>query len=113
MTNLTALKALAEAVEAGKWDSRCDEPGEETGLREWALIIDRIMDNGSLDAALALHDAVLPGWKWARTHGGEMLVWNYGVLRSRWGRSDIEPPSRALLLADIRALISQAEKGEA
>jgi hypothetical protein len=107
--NLEALKALAEAVEAGRvgqFRNLDSEFGHGNGIHAKRAY------NGSLDAALALHDAMLPGRKWARIHSGEMLVWNYGVLRSMWGRSNIDPPSRALLLAIIRAKIAQAEKGE-
>jgi hypothetical protein len=74
--------------------------------------------NGSLDAAKALHEAVLPEWHW--------YVSKYGVARivipSRLrptptvGRSD-NNPARAWLIAILKALISDEntntnDKGE-
>lgn len=59
--------------------------------------------HGSLDAAKALHEALLPGWRWTRHHDGEIEVWATGVLSRRWGRSDDKDPARAWLLAVLKA----------
>lgn len=66
--------------------------------------------NGDLNAALRLHEALLPGWKWSRHHDGEIEVWTHGVLNSQWGRSAHSIPARALLLAILRAV--SATKGD-
>lgn len=74
---------------------------------------------GSLDAALALHNAVLPGWtldqmnEW-HAHGKSagwyvcLIRHSDPKIRSRGGDFDI-PPARAWLLAILSALIAQEE----
>jgi hypothetical protein len=64
---------------------------------------------GSLDAALALHNAVLPGWIWSKDYNGEIEVWKYGLVNSKWGRSNNPNPARALLIAILRALIAECD----
>lgn len=56
---LNALDKLIEAVEAGTLGVD-DYPDEWTGLARVDLLFDAY--HGSLDAALALHEALLPGW---------------------------------------------------
>jgi hypothetical protein len=69
--------------------------------------------NGSLDAAKALHEAVLPGWGW--------LINGYRGYASVWIPEDDSPfpdgfqgihpsPARAWLLAILSALIAQEEQ---
>ena len=70
--------------------------------------------NGSLDAAKALHEAVLPGWS-ILLHGGHWGVQDYafeinrafkgGGRAKHVGRS--EDPARAWLIAILKALIAQ------
>jgi len=64
--------------------------------------------HGSLDAARALHDAVLPGWEADISLSGEVLVYEVlrvdGFLANRYG------PSSAWLLAILEALIAQEEQ---
>jgi hypothetical protein len=67
--------------------------------------------SGDMNAALALHNAVLPGWRWSRHHDGEMEVWTHGVMNTKWGRSSDPDPARALLLADLAAMIEQEGEG--
>ena len=99
-----ALTRLADAVEAGTW------PGDTTEFWGHANhMLAFAAFNGSLDAAKSMHEAVLPGWYWERHHKREMVVWNYGVLQSKWGRSGNPDPARAWLLAIIRAL-AQVQK---
>lgn len=67
MTNLTALDALIDAVDRGEFPVTWDELNmagvahNSYGLPcrgyAWSAY------NGSLDAAKALHDALLPGWR--------------------------------------------------
>lgn len=105
---MSAITRLADKVEAG---TATPADFVEKGLMEnisapksaWKAY------NGSLDAAMALHEVVLPGWEWERHHKREMVVWNYGVLQSKWGRSGNPDPARAWLLAIIRAL-AQVQK---
>lgn len=59
--------------------------------------------NGSLDAAKALHDAVLPGWEWhLGPSNAKIYPYNGSPLKSWSGMADT--PARAWLLAIIRAL---------
>ena len=56
--------------------------------------------HGSLDAALALHEALLPGWIWGRQQNGAMWVAN----RPHTIRAPAPmEPARALLLAVLKA----------
>lgn len=107
-----ALAALIEAVEDNSvnwygWEDR--EDALPNGLWEVA----RAADMGSLDAAKALHEALLPGWHWTVSHsrsGGGASVWHEpDKCRAAFTASD-PSPARALLLAILRALA--AEGGE-
>jgi hypothetical protein len=63
MTKLEALTELAAKVEAGEWSSR-RQLATDAGF-DLEAIIDAVRAyHGSLDAANALHEAVLPGWHW-------------------------------------------------
>jgi len=105
-----ALTRLADAVESGaghfdilsaatEWDS-----DNGNGLSE--CVVNAF--HGSLDAAKALHDAVLPGWGWSVEATSNACVWRpdtFGVSR------DIEistTAARAWLIAIIRALAQVA-----
>ena len=108
MTRLDALKELAAKVEAGDVDTP-----------DFSAMISRPLMQckageayrGSLDAALALHNAVLP-----LSHA---IIETAGVAQVSWDKdwknlSDAEiegQPARAWLLAILRALIAQ-EKGK-
>ena len=65
--------------------------------------------NGSLDAAKALHEAVLPGWWWRVTspdpHYVQVGMPGIGVYSGR-----DETPARAWLLAILEALIAQEDE---
>lgn len=123
MTNLDALRALRDAVKAGTdWISvlaanafppqqavdACRAYGHE-GQPGTA---------GSLDAAIALKDAVLPGWGAA---AGFDYYTDFCRSRARvthMGENHAEhidgpspQPARALLLAILSALIAAAETG--
>ena len=101
-----SIAALIEAVEAGTWDG------------SWRWLIDNIWDinhcqpfsnayHGSLDAAMALHEALLPGYGWGVGPWGAR-VWLYSD-RPEWDRpirQEVEMafyPDRAWLLAILRA----------
>lgn len=104
---MTALKDLLAKVGAGtvgqwfNWNSGIKGHGTNA----------RLAYNGSLDAAKALHDAVLPDQSCGITFGGE-----YGATITfppTWDRMSISEsnliPARAWLIAVIRALIAQEE----
>lgn len=107
MTDRDALTRLIEAVEAGSWTV--------TNWRDFAAVPAGDPDNpgailahrayhGSMDAAIMLMDALLPGWWWGRfANSGEMYV-------DHLSRVDLpicyagDKPARALLLAILRAV---------
>jgi hypothetical protein len=100
-----ALQELLAKVEDGEWNSMRDEPHENSGLLDYWHHFDAIMDRGSLDAAKALHDAVLPDYEWTFYYDGECSV------QERKGRgiyftSIDKNPARAWLIAILRALIA-------
>ena len=109
--NTEDLKLLAEKVEAGTarppevWDA-FNSPCQDMDITmrcEHA----KFAYKGSLDAAKALHDAVLPGWRWEGGSGGLFDVWDDPAEPYK-GSSDI--PARAWLLAILRALIAEAQQ---
>jgi len=69
------------------------------GSAEWA----GLAYDGSLDAAKALHEAVLPGWGFAVTQVGANIE---GPMEAY--SDDARTPARAWLICIIRALIAQA-----
>ncbi len=97
-----ALDKLIEAVEAGTavTSSFHCEPFYSCTKGEFTSAVNAYY--GSLDAALALHEALLPGWNWGRAPQGNMWV------RSRGGKfvwSGDKPRNliaRAWLIAILR-----------
>ena len=99
--HLTALRALEKNVAAGVGTTM---GFEDAGFDGWA----ELAYHGSLDAAKALHDAVLPGWWFAIQPTGA----NVGSLVPHDGSLSMaanDNPARAWLLAIILALIWQEE----
>ena len=108
MTRKEALQELLVKVKAGEW-----EPNDSMGLKNDAEMSFRgaVQDhcftawrayNGSMDAALSLFKAVLPGWVWVRHDDGEILVFDKAT--HDWGSGIADTPSRALLIAILEAL---------
>jgi hypothetical protein len=106
---LTALVALKEAVEAGSARNAhflAVWPYETGGWQrtDWGFRA----SVGSVDAALSLREAVLPGWDWqaAGVRGrASAMLWLSGDTKTVGaGNPD---PARALLLAIIAALIEE------
>jgi hypothetical protein len=104
-----ALRALRDAVKAGErpWREPCDS--------EWPyarFALDAF--HGSLDAAHALHKAVLPGWAWDLSDNCEVQLWppslDFAGKVPIFGRADT--PARAWLLAILEALIAQQGAGK-
>ena len=121
-----SLRALLSRVESGAFDvppgaakapyrenfmaiSGDAFPQDVVGLRDLALDA----YNGSLDAALALHEAVLSGYFWEVCKVGVAEVQKV----SEWpnggkfeAASNLGNPARAWLIAILKALIAEAEK---
>ena len=126
MTRKEALAELIEKVEAGgKYETAghtimCQrafpKPDDFDGSREaysksaaqQAILA---WKNGSLDAAKALHEAVLPGWPYTieNVTGQNYRAWTNKSRNLRTpGFSDRGPcPARAWLLAILRALYAR------
>lgn len=112
MTKLEALTELAAKVKDGapyEMDMYMDAFPNGYTLAYKA-------DRGSLDAAKALHEVVLPGWTSAITQNMHHSHWNVyvtfilsdGSAIDRSGYSK-DNPARAWLLAIIRALSAEEE----
>lgn len=112
--NADALRKLIEAVEAGEWTL--------THWRDFAAVPVGDDDNpgpilanrayhGSLDAARALHEALLPGWDWTMNGNGQAVLWPPGDIEEQTRgaiETDIEDnPARALLLAILRTKLAE------
>lgn len=107
-----ALAALKHAVEAGDgvtYRTFADAFGIErraADLHAWNAY------NGSLDAAKALHEAVLPRWDYRIRSN---MAWVWRTATDIQGGDEIEDdagndiPARAWLLAILAALIAQEE----
>ncbi len=128
MTRLEALRALHEAVKAGR-----DEDAMLTSFGIFPLApithINMILtpnDIRAMGAALALMKAVLPGWDWLvrSVDEGDVRIGNCGSectgFANIWPEANpnaggvyfpayATDPARALLLAILAALIAQAE----
>ena len=106
MTRKEALAELIAKVEAGEWD--CNLPNKGVaGLgsaKRFRLAV--CAHNGSLDAAKALHEAVLPDW-YVFIKGQKGYVWFAELMDrddNRHPQTEGETPARAWLLAILRAL---------
>lgn len=109
---MSAITRLADKVEAG---TATPADFVEKGLMEnisapksaWKAY------NGSLDAAMALHEVVLPGWDWSVDNIGRSQFCAYVYD----GRKSIGAfnanPARAWLLAILRALAQANPQPEA
>ena len=101
---MSALTRLAEEVEAG---TAAHSDFVADGLPEWIAARTAAWKayNGSLNAAKALHEVVLPGWEWhLGPSNAKVYPYNGSPLKSWSGMAD--NPARAWLLAILRALAS-------
>ena len=102
-----AITALREQVEAGDhrvgmWDA------VRSPLHPHAPEYARQAFLGSLDAAKALHEALLPGWKWdVNTAGASVFMMAHPHDGNAHGHRDDTNPARAWLIAILRALEAQ------
>ena len=103
---MTALDKLIEAVEAGEL-SAVNAELSRMFAADHSIPWDTISNansafRGSLDAALALHEALLPGWRWDLDAACNAGVWNScDLLPAITGEANT--PARAWLLAILRA----------
>jgi hypothetical protein len=116
MTRIEQLTALRDAVRDGVWPGWADTPmGWDTNLL-WKAF------NGSVDAALAMFAALLPGWdvvRWDQASNLAGSPWgcevgyfdgsNPSKNRKAYSGHDYPDPARALLLAVLEALIAKEE----
>lgn len=129
MTRLEALRALYAAVKDGKLPEAIFH-GASAIRGHWAYVLPfdaeqrrnvYLAYSGSVDAALALIAATLPGWAWDVSSYGEATLWpsnDYATslpdddpLWDRLNETD-DHPATALLLACIAAHIAIEERGE-
>lgn len=118
MSKLEALQTLAEKVEAGESLSGDVEFWAALNVvfpRRGALASEVAKAyHGSLDAAKALHDAVLPGWSanvWSYPEDdADVSVTKAGSGYAKDAEVKGDNPARAWLLSILKALI--AEEGE-
>ena len=111
---MTDLDRLIAAVEAGEKMDALLASRECLGLHDRRNLLKAA--DGSLDAALALKEALLPGWKWG---AHEPKPGTFRAYVSRWSALRIMPfteeaptPARALLLATLRAYRDTQETKE-
>ena len=112
MTELDKLDNLIDVVEAGEDYVERHIQRAFGGYRSSAnsAYINRAY-HGSLDAALALHEALLPGWRWQHGfavggHGSHAAtVWLPHMEDAQWKVHFAvgETPARAWLLAVLKA----------
>lgn len=113
MTDREALRALLEKVESGEWDDAPNAIADGTDEIEdtFAALGDECYRGwhaycGSIDAAVALLEAELPGWTWIIGGTGEAEL--YRPYEDEWdyvGGSLNDIPARALLIATLKAML--------
>ena len=114
MDKQAAIAELIAAIEEGDSDAvsrileknACDARniGEHSG---WTHDAEKAYGRKSLDAAKALHEALLPGWIWQKS-GGKISVQHWEVEHTH---TDYDVPARAWLVAILKAY--QAQLAEA
>ena len=115
MKRLQALEALLEEVQEGKWDFRADAPARQVFPYRSASADDlgltaREAFEGSLDAAKALHEAVLPGWGYLVSSQQWIDVWRFDPASTGVPIRGINTnPARAWLIAILKALIVEEQ----
>lgn len=112
MADRNTLATLIEAVESGHDD---EVDGLACALFHGSGQCRDVVSayTGSLDAALALHEVLLPGWHYRITRGKhtpEAIV-QRDILAGEYASAELELPARAWLLAVLRALAEKEEQG--
>ena len=103
------LRKLIEAVEGGSWD--CWDNGKAAlkpfDAGSMSLVVNAY--KGSLNAAKALHEALLPGWfpgMSQNIHNGYWYAW-VQTREDRHFSATESDPARAWLLATLKAYEAQ------
>ncbi len=106
---LDALRELLAKVEAGTDAPFVSMNGEQLGhFTQSEINWVQSANAGSLDAAKALHEAVLPGWEIDHFMlAGEVAIRRPRPLEREYGYADMEP-ARAWLACILKALIAEA-----
>jgi len=110
MTRLTNLIALRDAVKDGM-ATRTDVENLAYGIWQDDRMLDAgAASQGDMNAALAFHEAVLPGWAWVIESANAAEIWPLGKLTNAIRKfSDGRCPAVALFLADMAAMIAKEE----
>jgi hypothetical protein len=109
--DMTALQELLAKVEAGEWDWRLDWPEWDAECMPSIGLCSNAY-NGSLDAAKALHEAVLPEWHFNISSEANSNGYVVALTDASWmdhSLGDDANPARAWLIAIIKALIAQED----
>lgn len=112
MHDIEALDSLLEKVRAGgdlfpATEADCAFPTGQNGTRQLAKA--HLAYMGSLDAAKALHEAVLPGWGWELHDNGACTVFDHEEsFLYVVGNSDT--PARAMLIAVLEGLKAKMQQ---
>jgi hypothetical protein len=108
MKKRKAFKDLLVKVESGTadFDGTEDFWREDEVLSLHASTIEAAY-NGSLDAAMSFHDAVLPGIFWQRRGFSMIVTDNHRCVNIVYGTSANSNPARAWLIAILRAIITR------
>jgi hypothetical protein len=118
MTRLEAIDALLTKVKAGEWCGLAAIkiwPQGRIVNNEWLdeFSLAQRSYNGSLDAALALIKAVLPGWGWSVGSVVQRFCAEvyFGTLddAAEVHSAIADTPARALLIATLEALKAKVE----
>ena len=108
MTDIAAIDRLIDAVDSGKIYLRDSEKWEKTGIEKYSYLIVNAF-YGSLDAAKALHDALLPGWGWDVASSDASAVFCGNELYGPAELAASQTPARAWLIAVLKAYRSVAK----
>lgn len=106
---MSTLQELLEKVEGGTTSEMAfllSPLDDVQSIRAWRA------QNGSLDAAKALHEAVLPGWEWEISNEDCGACVHLNSLRSAHLGECRGNPARAWLTAILKALIAEQQETE-
>ncbi len=108
---MTALRELREKVAAGEFPAYMSN--RDLGW-DVAILTPYEAFSGSLDAAKALHEALLPGWGWSVSDTGDVTLWPPGLIdEQNAGAVEVSgemAPARAWLLVILDALAHLREE---
>lgn len=104
-TALDALDRLIAVAVSGSDQWSADDVKAATGRHYQRMFLEAT--TGSLDAALSLHQALLPGWIFDVTNGSAFVV-HPDFVEGEWDdehqfSAENHDPARALLLATLHA----------